>query len=211
MAEEIIPSTITVTANGSQSIPTTLTQVELGVEIQGQSATDVQKEVAQRSTKLVDLLNSRQVQKLQTTGIRLQPNYQYQNRERRFIGYQGSNKVTFLIANESVGALLDEAVKVGATSIDRISFTATDSAISEAQKQALVKATTAAKAQANTVLNALNLSPQEIVSIHINNFAGPNPRPMMAEMRASSDAESSTPVIGGEQTIQASVTLQIKY
>jgi uncharacterized protein YggE len=62
------------------------------------------------------------------------------------------------------------------------------------------------------VLSALNLGPQEIVTIQINGANPPMPVPMprRAEM-ASASADYSTPVIGGEQMLEASVTLQIRY
>ena len=59
--------TLTVTGEGVVSIPTTLTQVSLGVEVQGETAVEVQQELARRSSALVALLRSRNVQKLQIT------------------------------------------------------------------------------------------------------------------------------------------------
>ena len=81
-SEKLLP-TLTVTGNGIERIATTLTQVRLGVEIQGKTATEVQQEVAWRTSAVVDLLRSKDVEQLQTTGVRLQPNYDYSNNQRR--------------------------------------------------------------------------------------------------------------------------------
>ncbi len=211
MAQEAVLRTLTVTGQGIERIPTTLTQVELGVEIQGKTATEVQEEIARRTTAVVDFLRSRQVEQLETTGIRLQPNYQFNNNQRQLVGYIGTNTVSFRLPTQQVGSLLDEAVKAGATRIDRVSFTATEAAISEAQKEALRQATTDAQQQAETVLNTLNFTAQEIINIQINGANLPQPRMIQAEQTLRSAAQDSTPVIGGEQTVKASVTLQIKY
>ncbi len=210
IADEKMLRTLTVTGQGETAIATTLTQVQLGVEVKGQTANEVQQEVAKRSSSVVELLRSRQVEKLQTTGIQLQPAYDYSDNQQRLVGYIASNIVSFRLATEQVGSLLDEAVKVGATRIDSVSFTASDGAISTAQKQALRLATEDAQEQADAVLSVLNLTRKEVVSIQLNGSSTPPPMPLMVKERASMDA-ATTPVVGGEQMVNASVTLQISY
>jgi uncharacterized protein len=78
---------------------------------------------------------------------------------------------------------------------------------------ALGKATKDAQEQGAAVLSTLGLTPKEIVSIQLN---GANtPPPVTYNMRAKVSNEStdtaSTPVEGGEQSVEASVTLQISY
>jgi uncharacterized protein YggE len=210
IAQEQVMRTLTVTGQAEERIPTTLTQVQLGVEIQGKTATEVQKQVAKQTTAVVDFLRSRNVQQLQTTGIALQPNYDYSNNQRRLLGYIGINTVSFRLSTEQVGDLLDRAVQAGATRLDNISFTATETALGTAQKEALRLAVGDAQAQAEAVLQALNFKSQEIVSIQINGASVPPPKVFQAEVMADR-AVASTPVIGGEQTVTASVTLQISY
>ncbi|NCQ68376.1 MAG: SIMPL domain-containing protein [Microcystis aeruginosa W13-15] len=211
MAQEQVLRTLTVTGQGLERIPTTLTQVQLGVEIQDKTAAEVQQEVAKRTSAVVDFLRSRKVERLQTSGISLQPNYQYNNNERRLLGYIGTNTVSFRLQTEQVGALLDEAVKAGATRIDGVSFTATEEAISAAQKEALRQATTDAQQQGDAVLGALNFTAKEVVSIQVGGANAPQPRMIQADAMARAAAKESTPVIGGEQSVRASVTLQISY
>lgn len=210
-AQEQILRTLTVTGEGIERIPTTIAQVELGVEVQGDNAATVQQEVAKRTSAVVQLLQNRNVQRLQTTGIRLQPNYDYSNNQRRLIGYVGVNTVSFRFPIEQVGVLLDDVVKVGATRIDNISLTAAEQAITQAQRQALQQATADAQQQAQVVLKSLNLTSKEIVSIQINGANVPQPKVFQAEQMAVRANDVSTPVIGGEQTVRASVTLQISY
>ena len=210
IAQEKLLRTLTVTGRGVERISTTAAEVQLGVEIQGQSATSVQQEVAKRSSAVVELLRSRNVEKLQTTGIRLNPIYSYENQVQRLTGYSAVNTVSFRTSTEQTGKLLDDAVKVGATRIEGVSFTASDSAIATAQKQALRQATQDAQQQADAVLSSLNLTRKDIVNIQVNDTTSPPPMPVL-ERSAFSSKAADTPVVGGEQQVQASVTLQISY
>lgn len=205
--------TLSVSGRGVETIPTTLSQVTLGVEIQRKTAQEVQQEAARRSSAVVALLKSRNVEKLQTTSIQLNPVYSYNNNVQRLTGYAASNTVSFRIPTEKTGTLLDDAVKAGATQINGISFVANDEAIANARKQALKEATQDAQQQANAVFDALGLKPKEVVNIQVNNASAPPPPPILyrAEAAKAPDADASTPVVGGEQQVEASVTLQISY
>ncbi|MBW4493381.1 MAG: SIMPL domain-containing protein [Oscillatoria princeps RMCB-10] len=212
LAQEQQSRIITVTGQGAVTVPTTLTQVVLGVEVTGQTAQQVQQEVARRSDAVVALLRSRNVEKLQTAGISLNPTYRDENGRQRLTGFVGTNTVSFRIATEKSGTLLDDAIKAGATRIDGISFVASDASLREARQQALREATDDAQKQADAVLGVLNFSRREIVNIQVN-AASPVPQPFASRSYAPAvaDIAASTPVIGGEQEVQASVTMQIRY
>lgn len=207
---EPMTRTLTVTGQGTERIPTTLTQVQLGVEARGETAEAVQREVARRSSAVVDLLRSRNVQRLQTTGISLNPVYNYTNNEQRLAGYQATNTVSFQLPTEQTGTLLDDSVRAGASRIDSVSFTASDEALTQARQQALRKATSDAQEQADAVLAALGLQREEVVTIQIGGQP-PIVRPLMRAAPAALAADASTPVVGGEQQVEASVTLQFRY
>ncbi|MCX5963838.1 MAG: SIMPL domain-containing protein [Cyanobacteria bacterium] len=207
--------TLTVSGRGTESIQTTIAQVRLGVEAQGKTAGEVQAAIAKRSNAVVTFLKSRNVEKLETTGINLNPVYSYENNKQVLTGYSGSNMVVFRTNNNAAGEIVDQSVRSGASRIDGISFIATDEAIAAAQKIALRRATQEAQAQANAVLNVLNFTQKDIISIQVNN-AVPRLRPMemndsMLQARSSKIMADPTPVLGGEQTIEASVTLEITY
>ena len=205
--------TITVTGQGSEAIPTTLTQVQLGVEVQGDTAEAVQKEAAQRSASVVEFLRSRNVSKLQTTGISLNPRYDYNNGEQRIVGYTAVNSVSFRIPTEQAGSLLDQAVRAGATRIDGVSFAADDAAMATARQQAIREATQEAQAQADAALSALGLTRRDVVSIQVDGAPMPPPMPVFRQANYAAAAADSapTPVIGGEQEVEATVTLQFSY
>lgn len=210
----VLPRTLTVTATGDINIPTTLTRVTLGVEVQGKTADEVQAEVARRSQAVVDFLKAQNVEKLQTTGVRLSPNYDYSNNRQTLTGYIGSNIVSFQVETSRVGNIIDRAVQAGATRIEGVNFIASEAAISDAQEDAIQEAVQKARQQADAALNALNFQAKEVVGISINqaNFPQPVPYPLVERASLANDAAKVvTPIEGGEQTVEASVTLQIRY
>lgn len=210
-AQEPLSRVLTVTGEGSESVPATLARVQLGVTAQGGNAETVQQQIAQRSSEVIELLKSQNVDKLQTTGIRLNPQYNYDGSRPRITGYNGSNTVSFQMPTDQVGTLLDDAISAGANQINSVSFIAEDTTIDDARDIALQEATADAQTQADAVLQSLNLSAQEIVGIQVNNAAAPAPIAAQARLAQSSLENASTPVEGGEQTINARVTLQIRY
>ncbi|MEM9906228.1 MAG: SIMPL domain-containing protein, partial [Cyanobacteria bacterium P01_D01_bin.44] len=132
-AQEPLSRVLTVTGQGSESIPATLAQVQLGVEAQGENAEAVQQDIAQRSSAVIELLRSQNVDKLQTTGIRLNPQYNYDDDRPRIVGYTGSNTVSFQMPTDQVGTLLDDAIAAGVNQINNVSFVAADEALDAAR------------------------------------------------------------------------------
>lgn len=212
LAQEVIPRVLTVTGQGETMIPTTLTRVSAGVEVEATTAEAAQAEAARRSSTVVDLLRSRNVDKLETTGIRLNPVYSYNTEPPQVRAYQAVNTVSFQIPTDAAGTLLDDIVQAGATRIGGISFIATESAIADARDTALQTATQDAQRQASVVLDSLNFSSQEIIGIQINGANPPTPLPLAQAARQEfAEADYTTPVVGGEQIVRATVTLQIRY
>jgi uncharacterized protein len=206
--------TLTVTGQGTEMVPTTLSRVQLGVEVQGDTAEKVQQEAARRSSAVVELVRSRNVAKLQTTGISLNPRYDYSNNgEQKIVGYTATNSISFQVPTDRAGTIMDDAVKAGATRIDGVSFIADEGAIATAQRQAIREATQDAQAQADAALSALGLTRKEVVSIQVNGSTPPPPILYQREALAAraADSQPPTPVVGGEQEVQTSVTLQFSY
>jgi uncharacterized protein YggE len=210
IAQEAAMRVLTVTGQGEEKIETAIAQVNLGVEVEAATAEAAQADAAQRSTAVVALLRDRNVEQLQTTGIRLNPQYRNIDNQRALTGYIATNTVSFELPIDTVGALLDEAVAAGATRIEGVSFRASDAAIAAARNVALQRAVADAQTQAQVVLGTLAFNAEEIVSIQINGAAPPMPIPQ-PRLAAADSLAASTPVIGGEQTVNATVTLQIRY
>lgn len=213
---QVIENLLTVTGQGKERIPATLAQVSLGVEAEGNTPVSVQEKVAKQSSGLVNYLKSKSVEQLQTSNVSLNPNYRYDNGKQTLIGYMASTSVSFQVPVQKMAGILDESVKAGATRIASLSFTATDEALQQAQRSALKRATQDAQLQADAVLSTLNLTRQAIVSIQINGASAPPPvyktfdAPQVQALAART-ASPTTPIEAGDQEINASVTLQIRY
>lgn len=200
-----------VTGEGRQSIPTTLSQVNLGVVVEADTAEAAQQQTAQRQTAVIEWLRSQNVEQLETTGISLNPRYDYVNDRQVLRGYQATNTVRFRIATRQAGNVIDGAITAGATRIDGVSFVADDDAIEAARQEALVSAVADAQQQADTVLSALGLSRQEIIGITIGSVSAPPPVVVRTRQASFAEADVSTPVEGRSQIINAQVTLEIRY
>lgn len=199
---------LTVVGRGLIEIPTTLAQVNLGVVVQAKTAAEAQAQAAQQSTAVVDWVRSQNVDKLQTTGISLSPRYDYSGDRQVITGYQASNTISFQLETDRAGAVMDEAVSVGATQINGVSFLAEEAAIAAARQQALQAAIEDGQTQADTVLTALGFSRQEIVNVFIGSVSAP---PVASGRLLAAENAISTPVVGQNQTITAQVTLHIRY
>lgn len=206
---QAMSQTLSATGRGEVSVPATLARVDLGVEVRAASVEAARAEAARRSQAVVDLLESRQVDRLTTTGLRLNPIYRDRDGRPEVVEFVAVNTVSFEVPVEDAGAVVDGAIAAGATRVDGIGFSASDAAIAEARQEALKLAVQDAQQQAEAVLDALNLTQRGIASIQINDASFPQPRPLAAMEGVRSDA--ATPVRGGEQTIAATVTLQIQY
>jgi uncharacterized protein len=204
---------LSVTGRGTTSIAATLAQVSLGVEVSGKSSTTVQKEAANRAARVLQLLRLRKVDKLQTSTVTLTPNYVNENNRQRVVGYTATNNVTFRTPTTEAGVTIDEAVKAGATRVDSVSSVPEDAAIERAQSQAIQLAIKDAQRQALAALSSLGLQQKAIVGIQINDAA--RPVPIAADFgrtrQTSAKNVAPTEIVGGEQEVQANVTLQISY
>ena len=148
LAQEAVLRTLTVTGQGKVSIPTTKTEIHLGVEEKGKTAAEAQRKAAAKTAAVIKLLRSRNVEKLQTTGIELNPRYSYNNDIRRLEGFVATNQVSFKVPTEETGVLMDQAVQAGANQINDIRFIAAEAAIDAAQDQAFQAATQDARREA---------------------------------------------------------------
>jgi len=199
-----------VTGKGEVTVPTSITTVELGIQVQGSTAAEVQQQVAQQTTSVVDVLENLEVQELQTKSVQLFPIYSFENDTRELTGFEARNTLSFELPNESAGTAIDAAIGAGANLVQNISFSASDEALQQARLQALNQAVEQAQTEAASVFSALDLVSQEIVGIEILSVDESNPIPQPLQFEATAQRDT-TPIIGSPQTVEASVALDIVY
>ncbi|MGD1851233.1 MAG: SIMPL domain-containing protein [Cyanophyceae cyanobacterium] len=197
---------ISVGGRGSVAIPSTQAVITLGIEVQGREAAATQAQLAAQSNRLVDWLNQQPIENLQTQSISLSPRY---DRNSKLIGYAARTILTLRTAIDDSGNIIDGAVTNGATRVNNIALTAAPAELQKARQEALVLASQSAQAEAGVVLESLGLSRREIIGIQIQ--GAPT---FQFSTRGDSTMEAGAPaiaIVGGEQTVSAFVTLQIRY
>jgi uncharacterized protein YggE len=203
---------LSVTGEGSVTVETQVAVIQLGVWIDGKSAQEVQAKIAEQSNQVVEKLKTLEVQKLQTTGISLNPQYDYRDNKTILVGVQGQNTLRFEVPIDKAGFVLDQAVTAGATQIQSIQFQADEKDRLAAEQEALKQAVKRAQTQAEQVLGVLGLSSKEVDRIQVNSGGSmPQPLSLLENKVYRSDIAASTPVVGGEQVVTATVTLDIRY
>ncbi|MBD2178005.1 SIMPL domain-containing protein [Pseudanabaena sp. FACHB-1998] len=202
---------LTISGRGERFVKTTKARIQLGVNVEGKTAIAVQAEVARQANSIVSRLQQLGVEKLQTNSVQLNPKYVYENNRQRQDGFTGQTTVSFVVAIEQAGSVLDAAVNSGANQIEQISFIATDAALNEAKQLALQDAIKDAQTQSATVLTALGFTPKSIKTISVNDSAIAYPVPLPRQDAFVAKAANSVPILGGEQKVEALVTLQITY
>ena len=187
--------------------------VGAGVTTTAPTAVEAMRTNATAMDKLIAAAKARGIKAddIQTSGINLSPQYDYNNQgpgqPPRFIGYQVTNTVratTDKIAD--IGPLLDALVAAGGTNIEGPWFGMKDA---DAQlvgaRGAAIKS---AEAKAADYAKLTGFRGVELVSISEGGFAGPNPPMPMVRLQAM-DAAKSTPVEPGQ--VANTLTLNFQY
>ena len=200
-----------VTGTGVVSVDTDTAQIQLGIEVEGATATEVQQEVAQSSSAVVEQLNQLQVEELQTVSINLQPIREFDDLgNSTIVGFTGRNLLQFEVSTEQAGETIDAAIQAGANVIENINFTASESELNQARLDAIKLAAQDAQNLAIPLFDTLDLTPLEIVDIDLIGLSSPSPRPFAPQLEAAA-FDASTPIIGGSQEVIADVALDISY
>ncbi len=205
-------NTISANGVGERALTTTIAVVRLGVEAEDKTAVGAQTKIAAASNKLVAFLKSRNVQKLQTTGVSLNPQFNFRVTPRQLTGYRASNTVSFEVAVDKAGAIIDGAVKNGATNINSVSFKATPAATAAARKQALTDAVKNAEMEARAAATAARRLLGKATTISIGGSFSPGPISAQRSFAAASGGGGGggappTQIIARDQIVRASVSI----
>lgn len=200
-----------VTGQGIVSVDTDIAQIQIGVEIEGDTASEVQQEVAQSLSTVVEQLNQLEVDELETISISLQPRREFDNQgNSTVVGFTGRNVLQFEVGTDIAGETIDAAIDAGANTIQNINFVATEEELSQARLDAIKLAAQDAQSQADPLFELLNLTPLEIVDIDVIGVNSPSPRSFSPALEVAA-FDASTPIIGGTQDVIAEVALDISY
>lgn len=214
------PRTITLEGVGEVRAQPDTAFVTSGVTTQGATAREALDANTAAMNELMSALTGAGIEArdIQTSGFSVNPNYVYTDARDangytlppKINGYTVANMVTVRVRDiASLGGVLDQAVTVGANTINGVSFAVDDPRViqDEARKRAFADAERKAKLYAGEA--GLDLDRIRTIG-EMQDYGQPQPYLMRAEAAMSADA-APVPVAAGEMsyTIRVSVTWDI--
>ena len=193
---------VTVTGEGTVSVPPDMATLHLGVTTQAASAREASDANARRTTALLTAIKGGGIVEsdIQTSSLSLQPQMGGGNTP-RITGFQASNQVTVKVRDLSVlSGLLDKTIAAGANDVSGIEFAVSDR--SKALDRARRDAVDDARRKAELYAAAAGAKVGAVATINETTHQPPV-RPMMRTMREA----ASVPIEPGEQKLQVSVTV----
>jgi uncharacterized protein len=191
-----------------------MANIGAGVTSNGQTAVEALRANSAAMEKLVAAAKKRGIkpEDIQTSGINLSPQYDYNNRTDgeppRFLGYQVSNMVRVTTDKiDQLGELFDTLIAAGGTNVDGPSFAMKDADAMLVPARKAVFAEAAMKAADYAKLAGFRAA--ELVSVTEGAaFQGPQPMPFAMDARAES-AVGKAVVEPGQ--VRNTLTLNFQY
>jgi hypothetical protein len=209
------PGIISITGHGEVSGTPDTAFVTSGVTTQGNTAREALDANTAAMTQLSDVLTAAGIapRDIQTSGFSVNPNYVYSQEPDRngytqppkINGYVVANTVTVRVRKiDTLGAVLDQAVTVGANTINGVSFSVEDP--SKLYEQARIAAFRDAKAKASLYAGEAGVPLGRILAINESQGYG-QPQPYAMRAMASEAAPAPVPVQAGELTFAIDVSV----
>ncbi|MFT3968141.1 MAG: SIMPL domain-containing protein [Sphingobium sp.] len=190
-----------------------LATVGTGVQTRAQTAREAMALNAAQTDRLVAAILKAGIDRkdIQTSGINLNPQYDYSNRTDgqgpKFLGYEASNQLSVKIRRiVSAGDVIDRMVGAGATNINGPSFGLQDDA--PVLEKARAKAIATSRARAQFYAQQAGYRSARLLSISETGDIA-RPVPMAAVQRADFAGAAKTAVEPGQ--LSTSVTLTVQY
>lgn len=183
-------------------------QISIGVITENEQLETAQKENAGKTQQVIDSIRTIGVpsKNLQTKNYSIVPKYDYVEGRQIFRGYTVTNELNVIIDNmDTVGQIIDAAVKAGANSVNNITFLVSDTSkyYNEALKLALKDAQSKAIVIASRLKIKLNIIPAKITEQGSSTIL-----PVMMSLKAS---QTVTPIEAGENKIIANIVALFYY
>ena len=201
-------TTLNLSATGETRVAPNMASISLGVITEGKTAAEALAANATRMTAVMATLKKAAIAEkdIQTSNLSVNPQYRYvENQAPVLIGYQVSNQVTVTVRDlKKLGAAVDATVNAGANQVNGISFGLSDpSAAETAAREAAVRALSG---KADLYARATGYRILRLVTLSEGGGYSPQPPIPMVAMAMRSEAKGSSPVSGGELSVQIDIT-----
>jgi uncharacterized protein YggE len=221
-AEGVDPKTplMTIQGNARVAVEADTVSIQLGVQTKAERLRDAQKENAERMEAVMSALKACGVEDkdIMTSNFNIYQSYDYESeaytdsyRQPRTQLYYVDNTLTVTLHNIDIaGEVLDAAISAGANTMYGISFTS--SRANEAYLLALKRAVEDAKGKAEVLAEAAGVSLGQLIEIQ----ASPNYSAYRADTYAKNSVamsadDAGTSIVGGDLSVDATVTLVFSY
>lgn len=198
-----------VTGEGKAEIKPDQATVNLGVQVQGSTTSEVQDKMNKAINAVTSAVKQQGIdpKDIQTAQYTINPTYDYSSGSQKITGYSGSTNVVVKVRDiNKVNAVIDAATANGANQIGSPQFGNADKSTAEDQARALAIADAKKKAQA--AASAAGFSLGKIINYSETEGGQPRPVPLvMGGGAANSEATPPTQVEPGQNEIDMQVTL----
>jgi hypothetical protein len=198
---------VSVTGSGTISAEADLALVRVSVTALADSADEARQQVAADADRMTAALRDAGVDDdaVTTLSYRIAPEYDASPDGRELVGYRAIHAFSVEVAPADAGRVVDLAVGNGADTVDGVAFTLTDETRADLREQALAQAVERARADADAVAAAADLSITEVHRVDV----GGDYVPYGTAVRevTGGDAGAGTVIEPGPVTVRASVSV----
>ncbi|AFK19711.1 DUF541 domain-containing protein [Haloferax mediterranei ATCC 33500] len=199
-------TTISATGTGEVTADADLAVVNIAVTHTADSADEARGTVADNVSAVRTALTDAGIAEddIQTTGFTIRPEYDHGGEKRELVGYRAVHTLSVEVAPDRAGEVIDLAVGAGASEVQNVRFTLTDETRAELRSEALTKAVESAKADADDVATASDLTVTGVQTATVGGSNSPGPYPVAFE-DARTTSGAPTELTPGPVTVSATV------
>jgi hypothetical protein len=207
-ADAVDGTTISTTGTGSVDAESDLAVVSVAVVATAETADDARGQVAADVERMRTALRGAGVpdDAVTTTSFAVYPEYDYRDGERTERGFRAIHSFRIETQPARAGEIVDVAVGNGATEVHGVSFTLEEETRAALRAQAIERAVTAARADADAMAGAAGLSVTTVETMSTSGGFTPVERFDMAE---SAGGDARTTLEPGP--VSVSVTVSVTY
>jgi uncharacterized protein YggE len=199
---------IVVSGTGRVAVVPDVADLRLGVAISRPTVAQARTDAATAMTSILAAIRAAGVadRDVRTSMLTVQPRYDYRDDKPPVLaGYDLSNVVEVTVRDlATLGTVMDDALRAGATSLDGLSFRVDDP--SEPERAARIAAVAQARASAEVLAGAAGVRITGVTDI-VEGGAAPIPLRAAKAERMLMASDAATPVAAGETEIAVTVTV----
>ena len=205
---------IVVSGEGEVKVTPDRASIFVAIETRAATAAKAGSDNATRARAVIEAIRKLRIppDKITTEGYAVHPEWRYEERSQKLVGYVARNTVRVELENiEQTGPVIDAALAAGANNIHAMSFWSSKQ--DEARRAALTNAVAKARGDAEALARAAGGSLGTMLELTSQQHGYPRPMMDMAQMRTMSTeaAAAPTPINPGEQTVTANVFIRWQF